>query len=92
MDSSRAAEFHPEDFLGRRLEDALRTARELGLPIPAIAETCDPRRQREGGIVRVVRVQGGNWIVARFFEDAAPDGGEQNGSGEESREESNEAE
>ncbi len=60
------------EYLGRSVEAALSS-----LPVdaekPRIVETAAPRRDgntRKDGTLRVVAVRDGEWITARFYEDA----------------------
>lgn len=57
-----------EQVLGMRLEDALTLLRAEGID-PKIVTTTEPRNQREGGTLRVIRVRKGE-ITVSAFQDA----------------------
>ncbi|MBQ7655723.1 MAG: hypothetical protein IJI53_08490 [Clostridia bacterium] len=60
------------EYLGRSVEAALSSLPE-GAEKPRIVETAAPRRDgntRKDGTLRVVAVRDGEWITARFYEDA----------------------
>lgn len=57
-----------EQVLGMRLEGALAILRARGID-PKIVTTTEPRNQREGGTLRVIRVREGE-ITVSAFQDA----------------------
>jgi hypothetical protein len=54
--------------LGLPLDTALAMAGELGLNDIHVTQTCDPRAPRAEGTLRVLRVRGNEWTVARFLD------------------------
>ena len=59
------------DVLGRELKAALSSLPE-NAPKPQITLTAAPRRDsqiRQDGVLRVVAVRDGEWIVARFIDE-----------------------
>ena len=54
-----------QDLLGLRLEEALSILAARGVT-PTVVETSAPRKQREGGTLRVIRVRGTELTVSAF--------------------------
>ena len=59
-----------QDLLGLRLEDALSILAARGVT-PTVVETSAPRKQREGGTLRVIRVRGTE-LTFSAFQDGFP--------------------
>lgn len=57
-----------ERVLGMRLDEALTILHAMGIN-PAVVTTTEPRNQREGGTLRVIRVREGE-ITVSAFQDA----------------------
>ena len=58
------------DILGRPVEEAVLSL-PPGAKTPQVLETSAPRKNgegRQGGVLRVIRVRGDQWIAARFFD------------------------
>lgn len=57
-----------ESVLGMRLDEALQILRGMGIE-PEIVTTTEPRNQREGGTLRVIRVRDGEITVSAFQDE-----------------------